>query len=124
MKQVGYEKGNGRNGGFRKKTVVAESSEGIRYSEQPDHAILTSFSPFRRNREPHPWMGFGRYQRAESILEQAQEGFDVMDCFGLLQQVSQEVCPAVVSMVYDMKERTVYWCENRNYEEVFSHVFG
>ena len=37
------------------------------------------------------------------------------DCFDLLKATSQEVCPTVVSMVYDVSARTVFWCENRDW---------
>ena len=43
---------------------------------------------------------------------------EIQDCFAVLKAVSQEVCPTVVSMVYDVGERTVYWCENRNWEQI------
>ena len=45
------------------------------------------------------------------------DDFDVEDCFEILKTVSQEVCPTVVSMVYDVTERTVYWCENRDWDK-------
>ncbi len=90
--------------------------QGARYYEKPDHAVLTNFSPFKMDAETHPWMGWNRWQKAEAMLQDAAD-FDVEDCFGLLQEVSQTVCPTVVSMVYDVTERTVYWCENRKWEE-------
>ncbi len=68
--------------------------------------------------ETHPWMGWDRYQKALSMLEAANDDFDVADCFAILREVSQTVCPTVVSMVYDVTERTVYWCEKRSWEEV------
>jgi hypothetical protein len=43
---------------------------------------------------------------------------EIQDCFAVLKAVSQEVCPTVVSMVYDVEERTVYWCENRSWEQI------
>lgn len=43
------------------------------------------------------------------------DGFSVEDCFAVLKEVSQEVCPTVVSMVYDVSDKTVFWCENRNW---------
>ncbi|MBR4762310.1 MAG: hypothetical protein IK086_06705, partial [Clostridia bacterium] len=51
----------------------------------------------------------------------AADDFDVKDCFGVLKAVSQEVCPTVVSMVYDVGEKTVYWCENRNWSDIKEH---
>ena len=54
----------------------------------------------------------------------AREDFDVKECFGILRAVAQEVCPTVVSMVYDVTERTVYWCENRDWENVRKVTFA
>ena len=90
--------------------------QGCRYLEKPEYAILTNFSPFKMDSETHPWMGWDRYQEALRRLEGASEDFSVEDCFELLKATSQEVCPTVVSMVYDVTERTVYWCENRDWQ--------
>ena len=62
-------------------------------------------------------MGWDRYHIAKDMLEKATDDFDVEDCFKILKAVSQEVCPTVVSMVYDLTERTVYWCENRDWDK-------
>ena len=48
---------------------------------------------------------------------------EIQDCFAVLKAVSQEVCPTVVSMVYDLNEKTVYWVENRNWSSVSKAVF-
>ena len=92
--------------------------QGSLYYERPDHAVLTNFSPFKGDAEKHPWMGLDRYQKAEAMLQSASDDFDVRDCFTVLRAVSQEVCPTVVSMVFDVGERTVYWCENRDWDRV------
>ena len=92
--------------------------QGSRYYERPDHAVLTNFSPFKGDAEKHPWMGLDRYRKAEALLQNASDDFDVRDCFAVLRAVSQEVCPTVVSMVFDVDERTVYWCENREWDKI------
>ena len=97
--------------------------QGHRYYEKPDHVVLTNFSPFKGNSETHPWMGWDRYLTAEAMLKDAAEGFDVRDCFEVLRATSQEVCPTVVSMAFDVTERTVYWCENREWDSVKVHKF-
>jgi hypothetical protein len=97
--------------------------QGIKYYEKPDHAILTNFSPFKQDSETHPWMGWDRYHKAEDMLKEATEDFSVYDCFEILKAVAQEVCPTVVSMVYDIDEKTVYWCENRNWEKIEKVMF-
>ncbi|MBR2810949.1 MAG: hypothetical protein IKD69_06165 [Solobacterium sp.] len=97
--------------------------QGIQYYEKPSFSLMTNFSPFKQDSEKHPWMGWDRYQTAEAMLEKADESFDVKDAFAILQAVAQTVCPTVVSMVYDVKEKTVYWCENRNWDKVRKAVF-
>ena len=92
--------------------------QGSLYYEKPEYRILTNFSPFKGDSEKHPWMGMDRYQKAEAMLRRTNADFDVQDAFAVLRAVSQQVCPTVVSMVYDVHERTVYWCENRNWDAV------
>jgi hypothetical protein len=69
-------------------------------------------------------MGWDRYQKADEMLKNASDNFDVKDCFEVLNAVSQTVCPTVVSMVYDVTDRTVCWCENREYDRILSKRFG
>ena len=59
-----------------------------------------------------------RYQIAARMLSEAGDDFDVRDCFEVLKACSQEVCPTVVSMVLDINDRRVYWCENRRWDSV------
>ena len=92
--------------------------QGIRYYERPVYTVLTNFSPFKMDAEQHPWMGWDRYILAKSLLERADDTFDVQDCFSVLQAVSQTVCPTVVSMVFDVTERTVHWCEDRAWNQI------
>ena len=93
--------------------------QGYKYYEKPEYAILTNFSPFKGDSEKHPWMGMDRYKKAEELLINAKE-LDVKDCFSILKACSQEVCPTVVSMVFDAEEMKVYWCENRQWDKVES----
>lgn len=92
--------------------------QGVRYYARPDHAVLTNFSPYKQDTEQHPWMGWDRYQTAEALLRDAKEDFDVADCFAVLRAVAQQVCPTVVSMVFDVSARTVYWCEKQQWDKV------
>lgn len=92
--------------------------QGNQYFEKPRYQVLTNFSPFKMEAELHPWMGLDRYQTAHRMLEEAADDFDIKDCFEILKAVSQEVCPTVVSMVFDVTEMTVYWCENRQWDQI------
>lgn len=92
--------------------------QGCLYYERPVFKILTNFSPFKQDPEQHPWMGRDRYLKAETMLQEAPDDFDVKDCFAILQAASQEVCPTVVSMVYDVGERSVFWCEMREWDRI------
>lgn len=97
--------------------------QGHRYFEKPQYQVLTNFSPFKMDAETHPWMGWDRYQTATKMLEEASEDFDVRDCFAILQAVSQEICPTVVSMVFDVTEKVVYWCKNRQWDQIQKKAF-
>lgn len=74
--------------------------------------------------EQHPWMGLDRYHTAQKMLDEASEDFAVSDCFEILKAVSPEVCPTVVSMVFDVTEMTVYWCENRQWYQIQRKTFA
>lgn len=92
--------------------------QGTRYLPRPNYSVLTNFSPFKGNTEQHPWMGWDRYQKAVEMLENKDADFDVSDCFEILKQTSQTICPTVVSMVFDIADSMVYWCENREWDKV------
>lgn len=91
---------------------------------KPEYKVLTNFSPFKQNAETHPWLGWDRYQTADSMLKQAGADFDVGDCFDILKACSQTLCPTVVSMVFDVTFNTVYWCENREWDSVKTQIFN
>ena len=92
--------------------------QGTLYFEKPQYKVMTNFSPFKQNSQQHPWMGWDRYIKAETLLKKATDDFDVNDCFSVLKEVSQTICPTVVSMVYDVTEKTVHWCQNRQWKKV------
>ena len=43
--------------------------QGNRYLEKPKYSVLTNFSPYKMDTEQHPWMGWDRYQTAETIIK-------------------------------------------------------
>lgn len=92
--------------------------QGSEYYEKPDYKIMTNFSPYKQDKEKHDWMGLDRYKKAEEIIKSKGFDFDEEDCFEVLKETSQTVCPTVVSMVFDVNENIVYWCENREWENV------
>ena len=97
--------------------------QGVKYYERPVRQVLTNFSPFKMDAERHPWMGWDRYRTADRMLAAASDDFDVADCFAVLRAVAQEVCPTVVSMVYDVTARRVFWCEDRQWDRVNEKQF-
>lgn len=97
--------------------------QGYNFIEKPKYSILTNFSPFKGNKETHPWMGWDRYLKAEEMLRNANENFDVNDCFDILKATSQTVCPTVVSMVFDVTNNKIYWCENCNWDNIKDKQF-
>ena len=92
--------------------------QGSEYYEKPEYKIMTNFSPYKQDKEKHDWMGWDRYNKAEEMIKHSNESFDVKDCFDILKTVSQTVCPTVVSMVFDVSDNVVYWCENRQWEDI------
>ena len=92
--------------------------QGYQYKQHPLYSIMTNFSPLKGESEKHPWMGLDRYQTAKAMLQQANDDFDVEDCFAILKATAQSVCPTVVSMVYDVSERIIYWCEKQNFQDI------
>lgn len=98
--------------------------QGALYYERPSYKVMTNFSPFKGDSETHPWMGLDRYNTAEAMLKEADEDFGVDECFNILKAVAQEVCPTVVSMVYDIDDKTVYWCKQRKWDEINRHIFS
>lgn len=92
--------------------------QGYTYQERPAFSVLTNFSPFKGDREKHPWMGWDRYNTVVELLEKAGERLDVPGCFDILRAAAQTVCPTVVSMVFEPEENTVYWCEERQWDRV------
>lgn len=92
--------------------------QGSRYFSKPKYSILTNFSPFKGNTEQHPWMGWDRYNKAVEMLENKNDDFDVTDCFEILKQTAQRICPTTVSMVFDIADNMVYWCENREWDKI------
>lgn len=94
--------------------------QGNLYYEKPEYKILTNFSPFKQDSEKHPWMGWDRYQTADTMIKNMSGDFSAEDGFAVLKAAAQEVCPTVVSMVFDVNERTVYWTENRDWDAIRS----
>ncbi|MGN1398940.1 MAG: hypothetical protein ACI4WG_02955 [Erysipelotrichaceae bacterium] len=91
--------------------------QGYRYFSKPKYAVMTNFSPIKGDSQTHPWMGLDRYQKAEEILAKADH-FDVVDCFELLKQTAQIVCPTVVSIVFDVEAKTIYYCQDRQFDKI------
>ena len=92
--------------------------QGVRYLPKPGYSVLTNFSPFKGSSEQHPWMGLDRYEKAVEMLENKSEDFGVSECFDILKKTAQTICPTVVSMVFDVTDHTVYWCENREWDHI------
>ena len=91
--------------------------QGSEYYEKPEYKIMTNFSPYKQDKEKHDWMGWDRYNKAEEMIKNSNDNFDIKDCFNILKEVSQTMCPTVVSMVFDVGNNVVYWCENRQWED-------
>ncbi len=92
--------------------------QGSEYYEKPEYKIMTNFSPYKQDKEKHDWMGLDRYNKAEEMIKNSNDNFDIKDCFNILKEVSQTMCPTVVSMVFDVMDNVVYWCENKKWDVI------
>ena len=63
-------------------------------------------------------MGLDRYLIATEMLEQGYRDLGVQGCFEILKRTAQTACPTVVTMVFDVAENTVYWCERMQWDEI------
>lgn len=97
--------------------------QGFEYYQKPEYKIMANFSPLQKNPPQHPWMGKDRYQKAEEMLRTAKDDFDVADCFAVLEAVAQTEFPTRVSMVFDVAERTVFWCCDRDFNNIENKRF-
>lgn len=97
--------------------------QGYRYFEKPKYLVMTNFSPFKMDKETHPWMGYDRYLLANKLLEEADDNFDVNDCFEILYQVQNKLIKTLVSIVYDASANKVYWCENCDLKNIKEFSF-
>lgn len=91
--------------------------QGYKIFNKPEYSIMTNFSPFKMFVEEHEWMGKDRYLKAKEIIEK-EKNIDACKMFGILKEVSQTICPTVVSMVYDAGANEVCWCENRDFTKI------
>lgn len=98
--------------------------QGCEYLAKPKYSVMTNFSPWKERHDEHPWSGADRYDTAVRLLDESGDDFDVDDGFEVLKAVSQQVCPTVVSIVYDAKENAAYWCENRQWHNISKQQFG
>ncbi len=94
--------------------------QGYECLTKPAYCVMTNFSPWKEQRNEHPWSGADRYAVAEKMLKDSNADFNVSDAFAVLKATSQEVCPTVVSLVYDATEHIAYWCEKRQWDNIKS----
>ena len=99
-------------------SLIIVPGQGYKYLVKPKFFVLTNFSPFKMDKELHPWMGLDRYNKAMEMLKNSSIDFSINDMFAILKATSQEICPTIVSMVFDASENTLYWCERREWNNI------
>ena len=99
-------------------SLIIVPGQGYKYLVKPKFFVLTNFSPFKMDKELHPWMGLDRYNKAMEMLKNSSIYFSINDMFSILKATSQEICPTIVSMVFDASENTLYWCERREWNNI------
>jgi hypothetical protein len=91
--------------------------------EKERYALITNYSLLDpQSTKPYIVPGDDRYERARAMLEHADAGFSVADAFSVLREVKQEGLWATrVSFVYSVRENTVYYVLNNEFDHVREH---
>ena len=63
---------------------------GYKILAKPAYSVLTNFQLMQEESVHHPWAGVDRYEKANALLKDAKEDFDVPDMFALLKATAQE----------------------------------
>src|SRR5574344_2222794 len=98
---------------------------GYKILAKPAYSVLTNFQLMQEESVHHPWAGVDRYEKANALLKDAKEDFDVPNMFALLKATAQESGGAMtdVSVVYDSQANKVYWCLNRHFDDIDTWEF-
>jgi hypothetical protein len=93
---------------------------GFKILAKPAYSVLTNFQLMKEEKEHHPWAGVDRYEKANALLKDAKDDFSVNDLFAILKAVAQEEggAPTAVSFVFDVEAKTVFYCENRHFDDI------
>lgn len=104
------------------RVLMVEPGVGSR-TERERFSLLTNYSVLEPERtKPFLTPGDDRYERAREILARSGEDFSVCDALALLKTVRQEGLWATrVSFVYSVREGTVYYVLNNDFDHVAEH---
>ena len=106
------------------RVMILEPGIGYRI-ERRRYSLLSNYSILEPDStKPFLVPGDDRYERAEAILENADEQFSVKDALSLLHDVRQEgIWATRVSFVYSRNARTVTWAENNRFDRIKEYHF-
>ena len=99
---------------------------GIGYREEAKkYSLITNYSLLKpKSTKNYIVAGDDRYERALQLLDNYENDFSVSDAFTLLHAVRQEGEWATrVSFVYCVKEHSVYYVENNQFEHIKKFIF-
>lgn len=107
---------------------IVEPGRGFIYSpsDESPYFLMTNFSLYDMKKTGElQGDGIFRYETAKKLLDKKSK-LDVNSAFRILDAVTQNDgdSPTVLSMVYSQKENTVYYCLNRNFDNIMKHYFS
>lgn len=103
---------------------IIEPGRGIfKFNKKKDYVVLSNCSLYEAQQTGH-YEGFGadRQITVEEMLEKADESFDITDAFTVLKAVQlfnfHGFCSTEFSFVYSANENAVYYCYNREFDNI------
>lgn len=106
------------------RVLIIEPGIGYR-EEHKKYSLITNYSLLKpKSTKNYIVPGDDRYERALQLLDNYENDFSVSDAFTFLHAVRQEGAWATrVSFVYSVKEHSVYYVENNQFEHIKKFVF-
>ncbi|MCC8027867.1 MAG: conjugal transfer protein [Clostridium sp.] len=106
------------------RVLIIEPGIGYR-EEHKKYSLITNYSLIKpETTKNYIIPGDDRYERALQILDNSKHDFSLSDAYTLLHTVRQEGAWATrVSFVYSIKEQSVYYVENNQFEHIKKFVF-
>lgn len=107
--------------------IIEPGRGNLKYKQSERYVVMSNFS-IHEARQTGKYDGFGvdRQLKAEKMLSCADEGFNVASAFEVLKAVQQtdSVWHTEFSFVYSSNENAVYYCYNREFDNIQKYQMG